>query len=42
MEFGMEMLKRMHFDFDAGRQDISEHPFTTNFSSRMYGNHPDR
>jgi carboxypeptidase Taq len=31
---GMEMLKRMHFDFDAGRQDISEHPFTTNFSSK--------
>jgi len=23
----------MHFDFDAGRQDISEHPFTTNFNS---------
>ena len=32
-EAGMEILKRMHFDFDAGRQDISEHPFTTNFSS---------
>lgn len=31
---GMEMLKRMHFDFEAGRQDISEHPFTTNFSSK--------
>ena len=31
---GIEILKRMHFDFDAGRQDISEHPFTTNFSSR--------
>jgi carboxypeptidase Taq len=30
---GIEILKRMHFDFDAGRQDISEHPFTTNFSS---------
>jgi carboxypeptidase Taq len=24
----------MHFDFEAGRQDISEHPFTTNFSSK--------
>ena len=31
--FGMEMLKRIHFDFNAGRQDISEHPFTTNFNS---------
>jgi len=30
---GIEILKRMHFNFDAGRQDISEHPFTTNFSS---------
>jgi carboxypeptidase Taq len=32
-KFGMEMLKRMNFDFEAGRQDISEHPFTINFSS---------
>ncbi len=32
-EFGLEILKRMNFDFDAGRQDISEHPFTTNFNS---------
>ncbi|MFT3981975.1 MAG: carboxypeptidase M32 [Ferruginibacter sp.] len=31
---GMEILRRMHFDFEAGRQDISEHPFTTNFSSK--------
>jgi carboxypeptidase Taq len=31
---GMEILKRMHFNFDAGRQDISEHPFTTNFSNQ--------
>jgi carboxypeptidase Taq len=30
---GIEVLKRMHFDFDAGRQDISEHPFTINFNS---------
>ena len=30
---GMEVLKRMHFNFDAGRQDISEHPFTTSFGS---------
>jgi carboxypeptidase Taq len=33
-DVGMEMLKRMHFNFDAGRQDISEHPFTTNFCSQ--------
>jgi len=32
-KFGMEILKRMHFDFEAGRQDISEHPFTINFNS---------
>jgi len=30
---GMEILRRMHFDFEAGRQDISEHPFTINFNS---------
>lgn len=30
--FGIELLKQMHFDFEAGRQDISMHPFTTNFS----------
>jgi len=32
--FGLELLQSMHFDFEAGRQDISEHPFTTNFSSK--------
>lgn len=31
--FGTGILKRMHFDWEAGRQDISEHPFTTNFSN---------
>jgi len=31
--FGMRLLREMHFDMDAGRQDISEHPFTTNFNS---------
>ncbi len=30
---GIEILKQMLFDFDAGRQDISEHPFTTNFNN---------
>ena len=33
-ELGLEILKGMHFDFEAGRQDISEHPFTTNFCSQ--------
>ena len=33
-KFGMEVLRQMGFDFEAGRQDISEHPFTTNFSCR--------
>ncbi|MEO7766422.1 MAG: carboxypeptidase M32, partial [Ferruginibacter sp.] len=32
-KFGVEILKRMGFDFDAGRQDISLHPFTTNFNN---------
>lgn len=30
----IEFLKKMGYDFDAGRQDISEHPFTINFNSR--------
>ena len=30
---GLEILKRMHFDFEAGRQDVSEHPFTTSFNN---------
>ena len=33
-EFGMTVLKDFGFDFEAGRQDISEHPFTTSFNSR--------
>ncbi len=33
-QFGMELIKQLGFDFDAGRQDIAEHPFTTNFSSQ--------
>ncbi len=33
-KFGMDILNRMHFDFKAGRQDISEHPFTINFNSK--------
>ncbi|HYF30313.1 MAG TPA: carboxypeptidase M32 [Chitinophagaceae bacterium] len=30
--YGMQLLKQIGFDFEAGRQDISEHPFTTSFS----------
>lgn len=33
-KFGLDMLKAIGFDFEAGRQDISEHPFTTNFSAQ--------
>jgi carboxypeptidase Taq len=32
-EWGMWLIRQLHFDFDAGRQDISEHPFTTSFGS---------
>ena len=31
-DFGMEVLKHIGYDFDAGRQDISTHPFTTSFN----------
>lgn len=31
-EFGLEVLKLMNFDLEAGRQDYSEHPFCTAFS----------
>jgi carboxypeptidase Taq len=30
--FSLAVLERMGFDFSAGRQDYSEHPFTTSFS----------
>jgi carboxypeptidase Taq len=33
-DFGMEIIRQLGFDFQAGRQDLSEHPFTTNFSSQ--------
>jgi carboxypeptidase Taq len=33
-EWGMFLAKELGFDFEAGRQDISEHPFTINFSSQ--------
>ncbi|RPD38954.1 carboxypeptidase M32 [Chitinophaga barathri] len=31
-EFGLGLLKDMGYDFKAGRQDVSEHPFTTSFN----------
>ena len=31
-DFSMEVLKAMGYDLDAGRQDYSEHPFTTSFA----------
>lgn len=31
-DFGMDILKNMGYDFTAGRQDLSPHPFTINFS----------
>ena len=30
-QFGMNVIKQFGFDFEHGRQDISVHPFTTNF-----------
>ncbi len=32
-DFGLQILRQMGYDFDSGRQDISEHPFTTNFNN---------
>lgn len=31
-KFGIELLKAMGYDMNAGRQDVSEHPFTTSFN----------
>lgn len=33
-QIGIDFLKQMGYDFNAGRQDISSHPFTTNFSAQ--------
>lgn len=33
-DFGMNILKQLNFDFTSGRQDISTHPFTTNFNAK--------
>lgn len=32
-EAGLAFLKKINYDFNAGRQDVSEHPFTVNFGS---------
>jgi carboxypeptidase Taq len=31
-DWGMHLIKQLHFDFNKGRQDRSEHPFSTSFS----------
>jgi len=31
-KLGLELLKRMNYDFEAGRQDLSSHPFSISFS----------
>lgn len=33
-DYGMNLLKEMNYDLEAGRQDIAEHPFSINFSAR--------
>lgn len=33
-DWGIDLLRAMHYDLTAGRQDKSEHPFTTSFSSQ--------
>jgi carboxypeptidase Taq len=33
-DFGMDLIRQLGFDFEAGRQDVSEHPFTTSFNPR--------
>lgn len=33
-QYGLKLLNDMGFDFEAGRQDLSEHPFTTSFNPR--------
>ena len=33
-DWGMRLIKELNFDFEAGRQDISEHPFSTSFGPR--------
>jgi len=30
--WGMELIRKLDFDFEAGRQDMSEHPFSVSFN----------
>ncbi len=32
--WGMRLIKDLHFDLEAGRQDRSEHPFSTSFNAQ--------
>jgi carboxypeptidase Taq len=32
-DFGLDIIRQLGFDFEAGRQDLSEHPFTTAFNA---------
>lgn len=32
-DWGMFLIKELHFDFEVGRQDISEHPFSVSFNA---------
>jgi len=33
-DWGMYLIKELNFDFEAGRQDMSEHPFSISFNSK--------
>jgi len=33
-DFGLQILEQIGFDFEAGRQDISEHPFSSGFNAK--------
>jgi carboxypeptidase Taq len=32
-DWGMQLIKELNFDFEGGRQDVSEHPFSTSFNA---------
>ena len=39
-DFGMQVIAELGFDFEAGRQDLSSHPFSTSFNKyRCSNNH---
>ena len=33
-KYGLDILAQLGYDFEAGRQDLSEHPFSTSFSAQ--------